>query len=164
MGFSRQVLESGGKADRRLSGHGRCTVYQGIQFAIANVMPAVINTGLLVERFTAQKPDDGQTSTGAPDGGYIDVPGLIGIACNSAVQSMVGIDPTEIRQLEDILARAPRHVMLDADYTALLAGWRSGWRAVVTYPDGTVTHYIIMGVETDSVVTHTRVELSEVSV
>ena len=127
-------------------------------------MPQVISTGLLDELFTAQKPDGGQTSTGASDGNFLDVPGLINIACNAAVQSSTGISPTEIRELEEILAKAPRHVMLDADYTALLAGWRDGWRAVVTYPNGVVTTYILIGVETDSQTTHTRVELSEVSV
>ena len=133
-------------------------------YEIEQVMPQVISTGLLDELFTAQKPDGGQTSTGAPSGTFMNVAGLVNIACNSAVQAMTGIAPTEMRELQEILAKAPRHVMLDDDYTALLAGWRDGWQAVITYPNGIVTTYIIMGVETDSQTTHTRLELSEVSV
>jgi hypothetical protein len=132
-------------------------------YEVSQVMKQVISTGLLVERFTAQSPDGIQTSTGAPSGNFANVAGLVNIPCMSSVQSNTGIAPTEIRQLEEILARAPRHVMLNADYTQLLAGWRNGWRAVIAYPDGTVTTYIIMGVETDSQTTHSRVEVSEVS-
>ncbi len=139
-------------------------MYQGLGYELSQVMPQVIATGLLVETFTAQAPSNAQTTTGAPTGSYVPVSGLINIPCMSAVQSLTGIEPTEIRDLEEILAKAPRHVMLNADYTALLAGWRNGWQAVITYPDGTVTTYMIIGCETDSACTHSRVEVSEVSV
>lgn len=146
-------------------------MYQGLAYRISAVMPIVIRTGLLVELFTARRPaidvatgNPAVTSTGALSGNFEDVAGLINIVCNSAVQSMGGIAPTEMRELQEVLKKAPRHVMLDADYTAMLAGWRAGWQAIVAYPDGTITTYIIMGVETDSQTTHTRVELSEVTI
>ncbi len=54
--------------------------------------------------------------------------------------------------------------MLDADYPAIYAGWRDGWRAVIAYPDGRNTIYDIKGAESDAQVTHTRLTLIEVSV
>ena len=139
-------------------------MYQGLNFEIASVMPQVIDTGLLDSFFTAQAPDGAQTSTGAPSGNYVDVIGLQQIPCNDAVQSTGGISPTEVRELKEIMDKAMRHVMLDAYYPALTVGWRAGWRAVVTLPDGTSQTYDIIGCETDSQVTHTRVELMEVTV
>lgn len=127
-------------------------------------MPLVVATGLLVDVFTAQQPDAGQTSTGANSGGYTNVIGLDSIPCMAAVNSMSTIAPSELRQVKEILDKAPRHVMLDANYPAIIDGWRAGWRAVVVYPDGTSTVYDIIGAETDSQTSHTRVELNKVSV
>ena len=139
-------------------------MYQGLAYELENVMPQVIFTGLLDALFTAMAPDGLTTPAGAPSGNFVPVAGLTNVACNSAVQSMLGIAPTEMRGLEEVLAKAPRHVMLDGDYYALLAGWREGWQCQVTDNTGNTLTYLIMGVESDSQSTHSHVEVSEVSV
>lgn len=126
---------------------------------IAAVMPAVIATGLLNSLMTVQAPDGNLGPSGAQSGVFVEVPGLSNIRCNDAVQSINNIDPTELKDLAEIMDKAPRHVTLDAVYQSLVDGWRNGWRAVV---DGVV--YDIIGAENDSQLTHTRVEVVLVSV
>ena len=139
-------------------------MYQGLDFQIAGIMNKVIQTGLLRESCVIQEPDGATTSTNAPSGNYVNVVGLDSIFCTSAVESNRNVTPNEERSLPQIEDTALRHVMLDANYPAILAGWRNGWRAIITYPDGTVTAYDIKGAETDSQTTHTRMKLQEVTV
>jgi|SRR5215472_3065497 len=132
---------------------------QTIQFDLNAIMPEVIATGLLVSRFTAQAPSGNLGSTGAPDGTFVNVAGLVSIRCTAPPTSDARIQATEIKQLADIAAAEMHHVLLDAWYPALDNGWRDGWRCVV---DGVA--YDIMGVESDSQTRMTRVQIRLVTV
>jgi hypothetical protein len=122
-------------------------------------MPEVIATGLLVSLFTAQMPSGNLGPSGAPDGLYIDVAGLVNIRCTAPPPSDARIQATEIKQLADISAAEMHHVLLDAWYPALDNGWRDGWRCVVDS-----VAYDIMGVESDSQMRMTRVMIKLVTV
>lgn len=54
-----------------------------------------------------------------------------------------------------------RHVFLTGLYPEIVAGWRSGWRALVTTPAGSsnVVAYDLRGAECDSQSTQTRLDL-----
>lgn len=121
---------------------------------IEAVMPAVIATGLLVSLFTAQAPSGVLGPTGAPDGSYVNVAGLVNIACTAPPPSEARIQATETKALAEIASAELHHVLLDAWYSALDLGWRDGWRAVV---DGVA--YDILGVESDSQMQMTRVSI-----
>lgn len=125
---------------------------QTIAYDLDQVMPAVIATGLLVSLFTAQSPSTTLSQSGVPDGSYTNVAGLVNIACTSPPESTASIKATEAKALAEIASTEFHHVLLDAWYSALDAGWRAGWRCVI---DGTV--FDIKGVESDSQMKMTRV-------
>ncbi len=129
---------------------------QQISYELDAIMPAVIDTGLLVSLFTAQEPSTVLGGTGAATGTYADVAGLVGIACTAPPYAFgdAAIRATEMKTLSEIESAGFLHVLLDSIYPALDAGWRGGWRAVI---DG--TDYDIMGVEHDSQGKMTRVSV-----
>ncbi len=129
---------------------------QQISYELDAIMPAVIDTGLLVSLFTAQEPSTVLGGTGAATGAYADVAGLVNIACTAPPYAFgdASIRATEMKTLAEIEAAGFLHVLLDSIYPALDAGWRGGWRAVI---DG--TNYDIMGVEHDSQGKMTRVSV-----
>ena len=127
---------------------------QIIQAAIRGVMPQVRATGLLVSLFTAQGPSGTLTPAGEPDGTFANVAGLVNIHCTAPPNADARIQATELKSLEEIVAAEMHHVLLDAWYPTLDAGWRNGWRCVI---DGFV--YDIMGVESDSQSQMTRVSV-----
>ena len=125
---------------------------QAIHYDITQVMPEALATGLFVSLFTAQQPDGVFGSTGAPDGGYINVVGLVNIPCMSPPLSEARISANEMKTIEEVAATELHHVLLNSWYPTLDAGWRNGWRCIV---DGTA--YDILGVESDSQMQMTRV-------
>ncbi len=129
---------------------------QAFSYELDGIMPAVIATGLLSSLFTAQSPSTVLGGTGAPDGTYSNVAGLIDIACTAPPLAFgdTSIRATEMKTLAEIEAAGFLHVLLDSIYPALKDGWRGGWRAVI---DG--TDYDIMGVENDSQGKMTRVSV-----
>ena len=133
-----------------------------IQLAIAGVMPAALATGLFVSLFTAMEPVPTIGPTGAVEFDYTPVSGLIDIPCIAAPESPANIVATEVRALTEITASEIRHVLLDAWYPQLDAGWRGensddkgAWIAVI---DG--FNYEVAGVESDSQLTQTRVKVT----
>ena len=116
-----------------------------ISISIAGVMPAVRATGLLVSLFTAQAPTGALDASGVPTGAFADVAGLVNIACTAPPKSEAKIVANETKQRFQIGSLEVKHVLLDAYYPTLDAGWRAGWRCLI---DGTV--YDIDGVEHDS--------------
>jgi hypothetical protein len=133
-----------------------------IALAIAGVMPAAIATGLFVSLFTAMEPVPTIGPTGAVEFDYTPVSGLIDIPCIAAPESPANIVATEVRALTEITASEIRHVLLDAWYPQLDAGWRGensddkgAWIATI---DG--FNYEISGVESDSQTTQTRVKVT----
>jgi hypothetical protein len=133
-------------------------MFQGLDYDIAQVMVEATDPEL--DQFpslcTIQEPSGTLGSSGAPSGTYIAVSGLVDIPCKDGVET--GIQATEARAMAEILAKGLRHVALNAYYSAVITGWRDGWQAVV---DGTV--YNILGVETDSLRTQTRLKLQLVT-
>lgn len=129
---------------------------QSIGYELDGIMPAVIATGLLVSLFTAQAPSSVLGGTGAPDGTYTKVLGLVDIACTSPPYTFsdTGIKADEMKAVPEIAALQFHHVLLDSYYPALDAGWRNGWRCLI---DGVT--YDILGVENDSQGKMTRVSV-----
>lgn len=129
-----------------------------IALAIADVMQAVIATGLLVSLATFQGPSQDFDSAGAWDGTWTNISGLVDIPCTAPPKSTGDIQATENRALQEIVAAEWHHVLLNAWYPQLDAGWRGdgspagSWRVLI---DG--FPYEIAGVESDSQMQMTRV-------
>ena len=132
-----------------------------IAAAIGNVIVSVPVTLPWPSLFTAQEPVPTIGPTGAMEFDYTDVAGLIAIPCTAPPESPSGITATEVRALEDITSAELHHVLLDAWYPALDAGWRGenadGKGAWIALIDG--NQYEITGVESDSQSTMTRVRV-----
>ena len=132
---------------------------QSISVAIDMVMSAALQTGLFVSLFTAQEPRPTQDAQGGIEFDYVPVAGLVNIPCMSAPPSSARIQSTEVRALEEITSAELHHVLLNAWYPALDAGWRGensdGKGAWIALIDG--TQYEISGVESDSQQQMTRV-------
>jgi hypothetical protein len=122
------------------------------------VMPAVIESGLLVSLFTAQAPDTALGTTGAPSGAYVNVVGLVNIRCTSPPLSESKIVAGEMKAIIDIVSTEFHHVLLEAWLPALDEGWRNGWRCTI---DGFL--FDISGVESDSQMKMTRVAVKLVT-
>jgi len=129
---------------------------QAISYELDNIMPQVIATGLLVSLFTAQAPSTVMGGTGAPDGTYTNVLRLVDIACTAPPYAFgdTSIRADEMKAVPEIAAAGFHHVLLDAYYPLLNAGWRNGWRCLI---DG--TNLDILGVENDSQSKMTRVSV-----
>lgn len=121
---------------------------------IAAVMPAAIDTGLFPSLCTFRSPSGVLTDSGAPDGLYVDIAGLVAIPCTAPPVSTARLQASEIRSMAEILATEPHHVLLAGYYPAARAAWLGGAQAVI---DGLA--YTVMGVEHDSQKTMTRVSV-----
>ena len=132
---------------------------QGLTADLSAVMPEVRASGLLVSLFTAQAPSGVYGDTGAPDGTYNDVMGLVNIACTSPPISDARLLAGEVSALEEISVQEFHHVLLDDWYPALDLGWRDGWRCTI---DGFA--FDIKGIESDSQMKMTRVSVRLVTV
>lgn len=133
--------------------------------AVANVMPLANASGLFVSLFTAQEPDGVFGQTGAPSGSYVDVAGLVDIPCTAPPETQGSIQATEVRALEEITSSELHHVLLNGYYPTLDQGWRGeladatgAWICQITWK-GEPYAYNIMGVESDSQSTQTRVKV-----
>lgn len=133
---------------------------------VSQVMPAAVATGLFVSTVTVQQWDGTLGASGAPDKSeahWTNISGLINIAAMVAPPS-TGITATENKSAAEILAEGWRHILLDSNYPALLAGWRQGWRLKETNSvTGLTTTYDIRGVEADSQGQMTRVMVQKVT-
>lgn len=126
---------------------------------ITGIMAEVIATGLLVSSCTIQAPSGTLTASGAPDGLYANVSGLVSIRCISAPVGPMSSRSKEERTEEQITDLGGNHVLLEGYYPTLEAGWRDGWRAVI---DG--TDYDLQGVESDSQGQMTRLKVTLVTI
>ena len=136
-------------------------MYQGIGIDIAAVMPAVVETGLMVSLCTIQAPTGAFGASGVPTGAYANVSGLVSVQCMDAPLSVGGIYADEVKASAEITSRSVRHVLLDKYYSQLDGlNWGAiGWRAIV---DGIT--YDLLGAERDSQSSQTRLRLQLVSV
>ena len=101
---------------------------QAISYELDNIMPQVIATGLLVSLFTAQMPSSVLGGTGAPDGTYANVLGLVDIACTAPPYAFgdTSIRADEMKAVPEIAAAEFHHMLLDTYYPLLNTGWRNG--------------------------------------
>ncbi len=129
---------------------------QSLSYELDGIMPAVIATGLLVSLFTAQAPSSVLGGTGAPDGTYANVIGLVNIACTAPPYAFgdSSIRAEEMKAVPDIASLRFLHTLLDGYYPLLKTGWPQGWRCLI---DG--VNYDIIGVESDSQSKMTRVSV-----
>lgn len=135
---------------------------QGINYDLAAVMPAAIESGLFVSLCSILVPDGEFGDSGAPSGNYVvlmvgsPAVSLEDIPC-TAPPLMTGgkVTPTEVKELKEILSDVPLHVLLSG-YCPEIA---STYRAVV---DG--INYEIMGVEHDSQSLMTRLAVRELTI
>lgn len=129
--------------------------------ALKAVMPAIRASGLLVSRCTIQRPSGNQSSSGAPDGLYVPITGLINIACTSPPSaSAKGMPAAEVRGPADTFATQPHHVLLDSYYPAV----QDAWLGTATQEGGAIAtvdgiDYTIIAVEHDSQGQMTRIEI-----
>lgn len=144
--------------------HGEHIVNQSLQYEIDAVMPETNYAGYFTSLCTIQAPNGTINPDGTPSGGYSNVAGLVDIPCRSAVPSTARVQATEVRELQEILSKGLRHILLNQCFTGApaidggnenQAGWSGlGYVAVV---DGVT--YEILGAENDSAAQMTRLEL-----
>ena len=138
-----------------------------ISSLVSRVMPTAVASGLFVSRCTAQQPDGGKTPYGQPDGNFTNVAGLVNIPAMNAPLAPGTIDATEVKELEDIMSKSFRHLLLDANYPAFYTngtggpgGQQEGWRVLVTeIKTGITVAYDLIGAEPDSQSSQTRLRL-----
>lgn len=135
---------------------------------LAAIMPSVRATGLLASLARFKMPSGTVGASGAPDGLYVDVPGLVDlitgspeINCMAAPISPASIVASEIRGLEEIAASEITHVLLDGYYPSVEAGASVGWVVVLS---GEIYSYTVMGSESDSQGVMTRLKARLVTV
>ncbi len=73
-------------------------MYQGLAFELNAVMPAALETGLFTTTLcTVQLPSGNIGPSGAPDGTFVDLTGVVDIQCMSAPPSSARIQATDGR-------------------------------------------------------------------
>ncbi len=142
---------------------------QSLTLDFAAVLQAVIDAGLMQSTVTIQAPTGALTTTGAPDGTYANVAGLVNIQCMDAPENTgSSFSVWEKNEKDEIESFARRHVLLNGYYPDLSpdTNWGDvGWRAVVTSTvSGEVQTYDIRGAECDSGASQTRLSLRVVTV
>jgi hypothetical protein len=125
------------------------------------LVEAVYEAGLMLSVCTVQAPSGNLGASGAPDGTYTDVSGLVNIACMNAPESTGNIAATEVKNIAEIMSVSLRHVLLNGYFSQLDGlNWGTiGWHAIVDGVD-----YDILGAERDSQFTQTRLKLRLVTV
>ena len=138
---------------------------QTMAYALSQVVPQVVLTGIVVSSCSVFAPDGHKGVSGAPSGLFT-VPVITNIGCVDAVPREGSIQADEIRAEKEIQSKGLRHVWLTGNYYAqLFPLLQKGLQAQVTdpAPKGTTT-YNVYGVEPDSQGTQTRLKLEVVSV
>lgn len=130
-----------------------------IRKAILGVMPIVRDSGLLISFATFKVPPD-LTAGGFVRDNYVDVPGLIDIACMaSPLGTGSGFSASETKAQEEQQANQEFHIVLDDFYPAVNDVWRSAGCVVV---DGLTLD--VTGVEHPSQNQYTRVRAQNVTI
>lgn len=134
---------------------------QGLAYEISAVMPAAVQTGLLSALCTIQRSNGTYNAAGQPDltaTGFSNLAGHVNITCLSSVPSPTRVQATEVKDLQEILAKQFRHVLLSAYYPDILPGDVAQITLTVSGISAT-TMFDILGVESDSQGQQTRLEL-----
>ena len=144
--------------------------YQGLAYELAEVMPEANRTGLFITTLcTVELPSGNVGGSGAPDGLFVDLAGVVGIECMSAPPSSARIQATDVKSLEEIMSIGLRHVLLMGYFPQIVGAVQAGARAVLTTfdADGNLvdtTAYDVLGAEADSQIQMTRMELKFASI
>ena len=128
---------------------------QGIQLDIEQVVAIAVDSGIVNALCTIRQPDGTFSDSGAPSGNYTAVPGMVGIQCMDAPESISKPAAGETKTVEEQLSTQPRHVWL-AGYFPSIAE-HSDWQAEITEISGEVNTYDILGAECDSQCQMTRI-------
>ncbi len=145
-------------------------MYQGLTQELNAVMPAALETGLFQTTLcTVQLPSGIIGPSGAPDGTFVDLTGVVDIQCMSAPPSSARIQATDVKSLEEVMNLGLRHVLLSGYFPQIVPATAAGARAVMkTFDDfGTLvdtTNYDILGAEADSQIAMTRLEIKFASI
>ena len=130
-----------------------------IRKAILGVMDIVRDSGLLVSLATFQVPD-GLTAGGFVSASYVDVPGLVNIACTAPpTNTGSGFSADEKKSQEEQEADQEFHILLDSWYPVVDDVWRAGGRVVV---DGNA--FDVVGHEHDSQFQMSRVRVRNATI
>ena len=143
-------------------------MYQGLAQEISEVMPEFVASGLPVSLCTIQQPDGVLIDAGQPSGKFVNVAGAVGIMCMDAPRTTgERLAATEQKSTPEIQAAVYRHVLLGGFYGDVIpwgdVGARPIIRAIITGPDGVSATYEVLGVESDSQQTQTRLSLHQVT-
>lgn len=89
-------------------------------------MASALATGLLSSLCTIQEPSGVFGPSGAPDGAWVNVTGLVLLACQVSPLSMsTGINGSEMKMTPEILSQQPLHVLLDGNYPTITTKMRA---------------------------------------
>src|SRR5262249_27749657 len=125
-----------------------------IQYAVEDVMPQAVATGLFDSLCTIQKLDGSINFSGQMNAIWITV--FDSILCIQDPSSVARIVATEKKSVDDVESFNMRHVLLNGYYPTIT----TDMRAVVVTADGfTTIYYDILGVESDSQAQMTRLEV-----
>lgn len=125
-------------------------------------MPQAIATGRFVSLFTALQPPTGQGPTGNLTGDWTPILGLIDIACTAAPPLPSRLQATQARDMEEIVSKEFQHVLLSGWYPQLEQGLATGWRCTITDSGSNTVTLLMLGAESDSQGTQTRVHVEYV--
>jgi len=91
------------------------------------VMESAIATGLLSSSCTIQEPSGVFGPSGAPDGVWANVSGLVGLKCQASPVGMLfsSMAGREMKIPADILSRQPLHILLDGNYPTITTKMRA---------------------------------------
>lgn len=138
---------------------------QGIEESIKAVMPEVLKSGLMTSLCTITVPPHVYDAGGAPDPAapYIPLAMHQDIPCTDPPLSIGDrVQPTEMKELAEILSKNVLHVLLGGYYPAIITEYRA-LLAPKSDPTATI-EYDIVGIENDSQNTQTRLAVQRVTV
>lgn len=139
---------------------------QLLRNALNGVMTDFVASGLPISHCTLQRPlafanpTQGLDAGGAPvtgPGSYVPVSGLQDILCMDAPPGMA-ISGSEEKKDTEILGLRFRHVLLTGYYPAIPRS-NENWQAVITDASGYVETWDLIGSDSDSQQTQTRLQL-----
>lgn len=127
---------------------------QSISYEIDAVMPVAQQPGTFVSLGTLQQMVSTQGPTGNPIGTWANVSGVVNIPCMDAPPSTARVQATELKDVQEIMAKGLRHVLLNQCFVNAPFWAGTGSRFIV---DG--INYEVLGAENDSQLTQTRIDL-----
>lgn len=142
-------------------------INQLLRNALNGVMQDFIASGLpvshcsLIQPLSAASPTQGIDASGAPvtgAGSYVAVPGLQNILCMDAPPSNGSISGSEVKSDTEILGLRFRHVLLTGYYPEI-PRQNQNWQAIIADQAGFQETWDLIGSDSDSQGTQTRLQL-----